>query len=326
LAVYVPFEQREIDAVAEVFALGKVLQSRGIPHGSINTNYLLETERGRFFMRHTVVRAASELEFEAGLLAHLHESAFPAPVLMPTRDGHAFWPVLGGRVSVFNWLSGNELSRGELDGAHARVLGRELAKLHRVAQSFAGDRANPYGPRVVHSWVEELFSHELEEIRSIAGELRSALAATLPLGKLLPLGVIHGDLFMDNVKWIGDRVSAVFDFEMACRDALVLDLAIALNAWCFDGGRYLADLCRWLIAGYEEERPLGESEVDALPRAALFGAVRYTASRLRDFHLSGVPAERLAPKDYRTYLARVRELEALGEKGFRALVGLADRR
>ena len=322
MAVYVAFEQREIDAVADVFGLGKVLEWRGIPHGSINTNYRLETERGRFFMRHTVVRAASELEFEAALLAHLHQSAFPAPVLVPTREGRPFWPALGGRVVVFQWLIGDELSRGDLDAEHARAMGRELAKLHRATNSFAGDRPNPYGPRVVHGWVESLLSHDAEEIRGIARELRDALGAALPLGELVPLGVIHGDLFMDNVKWLGDRVSAVFDFEMACRDALILDLAIALNAWCFDAGKYVGELCRTLIAGYQDGRPLGRSEVDAFFRAALFGAVRYTASRLRDFHLSGMPPDKLAPKDFRTYLARVRELGAMGEARFRALVGV----
>ena len=322
MAVYVAFEQREIDAVAEVFGLGKVLDCRGIPHGSINTNYRLDTERGRFFMRHTSVRAPSELEFEAALLEHLHQSAFPAPVLVYTREGRPFWPALDGRVSVFQWLIGEELSRAELDDAHARAVGRELAKLHRVANSLELERPNPYGPRVVQGWVDALSSHPVEEIRNIAQELRDALAVAVPMGELIPLGVIHADVFMDNVKWIGDRVSAFFDFEMACRDALVLDLAIALNAWCFDAGKYVGDLCQELVAGYEEERPLSRSEVEALFRAALFGAVRYTASRLRDFHLSGVPPDRLAPKDYRTYLARVRELKALGEARFRAVAGL----
>jgi homoserine kinase type II len=322
LAVYVSFEQREIDAVAEVFRLGRVLEWRGIPQGSINTNYRLETERGRFFLRHTTVRASSELEFEAALLSHLHESRFPAPTLVWSADGRPFWPALGGRVSVFEWLSGHELSRADLDGEHARTLGRELGKLHRLTNSFSGDRPNPYGAGIVRSWVEGLRAHEAEEIRGIALELDEALAVAAPVGELVPWGVIHGDLFMDNVKWIGDRISAIFDFEMACRDALVLDLAIALNAWCFDSGRYDPDLSQMLVGGYEDERALGASEREALYRAALFGAVRYTASRIRDFHLSGVPADRLAPKDFRTYLARVRVLRAMGPAGFRALLGL----
>jgi homoserine kinase type II len=322
LAVYIPFEQREIDAVAEVFRLGKVLGSHGIPQGSINTNYRLETDRGRFFLRHTTVRSASELEFEAALLGHLHESRFPAPTLVWTVDGRPFWPALEGRISVFEWLAGDELSRGDLDRQHARALGRELGKLHRLTNSFSGDRPNPYGAEVVRPWVEALGAHETQEIRGIARELGEALAAAEPVGELLPCGVIHGDLFMDNVKWIGDRVSAIFDFEMACRDLLVLDLAIALNAWCFDSGRYLPDLSRMLLAGYEDERPLGSTERDALYRSALFGAVRYTASRIRDFHLSGVPADRLAPKDFRTYLARVRALRAMGPAGFRTLLAL----
>ena len=325
MAVYVPLERREIDAVAEVFGLGGVVEWRGIPQGSINTNYRLETQGGLFFLRHTSVRAASELEFEAALLSHLHESRFPAPTLVWTVDGRPFWSAFGGRISLFEWLTGDELSRADLDAEHARAVGRELGKLHRVTNSFSGDRSNPYGGPIVRSWVEELLAHQDGEIRAVSRELGEALAAAEPLGELIPRGVIHGDLFMDNVKWIGDRISAFFDFEMACRDALVLDLAIALNAWCFDSGRYVADLSRPLLAGYQDERILGASERDALYRAALFGAVRFTASRIRDFHLSGVPADRLAPKDFRTYLARVRLLRAMGPAGFRTVLGLDGR-
>jgi homoserine kinase type II len=137
-----------------------------------------------------------------------------------------------------------------------------------------------------------------------------------------PRGVIHADLFMDNVKWLGDRVSALFDFEMACRDAYVLDVAITLNAWCFDNGEYRPELCRGLLRGYQVERSLMPVEREHLFGHALFGAVRYTASRIRDFHLSGLPPDKLAPKDFRTYLARARALSAMGPGGLRALAGV----
>ena len=139
-------------------------------------------------------------------------------------------------------------------------------------------------------------------------------------GGLLPRGPIHADLFMDNVKWVGDRISAFFDFEMACRDAFALDVAITLNAWCFDGS-YRPELCRALLSGYQGGRKIAGGEAEALYFQVLFGAVRYCASRIRDFHLSPLPPERLARKDYRTYLARARQLHQMQPAGFRQLLG-----
>jgi homoserine kinase type II len=138
---------------------------------------------------------------------------------------------------------------------------------------------------------------------------------------LQPRGVIHADLFMDNVKWLGERVGAFFDYEMACRDAYGLDVAVTLNAWCFEEG-YRTELCPAFIRGYQDARPLSEVERESLFGHALFGAVRFTASRIRDYHLSPLPPERLVRKDFRTYLARTRALREMGPSGFRALTGM----
>lgn len=320
MAVYTPFEASDLNHVASTFGLGEIREAHGIPQGSINTNYRLETAQGRFFLRHTLVRSAEDLTFEADLLDHLHASALPAPSLIRTTDGRPFAELKGGRACVFRWLAGEEKTRAQLSWDVLWALGRELGKLHRVGASFMGERANPYGPAVVRGWLQGLAQHRDGSVAEVARELSAALPHGETLGDLVPRGVIHADLFLDNVKWLGDRVSALFDFEMACRDALVLDVAITLNAWCFDGA-YQPQLCRAFITGYEEERPLTPTEPVALHRAAIFGAVRYTASRIRDFHLSDLPADRLTPKDFRTYLARVRALTAMTTPDFLALLG-----
>ena len=321
MAVYTELSSEELSELAAAFGLGAISEAVGIPQGSINTNLRLETASGRFFVRHTTVRSEDELRYEAALLDHLHASAFPAPTLVRSLRGEPFIPLRGGRVCVFHWLTGEEKTRSQLTFEHTRALGRELGKLHRVTNAFTLQRENPYGPLVVRGWLEGIAGRPEPELQEIAGELQDALKEALPFGDLVPRGTIHADLFLDNVKWLGDRVSAIFDFEMACHDALVLDVAITLNAWCFDR-EYQEPLCRTLLQGYEEERPFIPGEAQALYHAALFGAVRYTASRIRDFHLSGVGADRLAPKDFRTYLARVRALRALGEGGFLRKVGL----
>jgi homoserine kinase type II len=235
------------------------------------------------------------------------------------RSGEPWLSLSGGRVSVFGYLPGEELTRDRLTTDHCERLGAELAKLHRVGQALVGDRANPYGPPLVRSWLSELASNPDEELRGIARECQAHLDLVERSSGLTPRGVIHADLFMDNVKWLGDRVAAFFDFEMACRDELVLDIAITLNAWCFDR-EYQPALCRALLRGYQDVRKLSAGERARLHLQALFGAVRYTASRIRDFHLSPLPPERLFRKDFRTYLARVRALDAMGPSGFEDLV------
>jgi homoserine kinase type II len=320
VAVYTTFEQRDIEQVCAAFVLGAPRSWRGIPQGSINTNYVLQTEQGRFFLRHTTVRSPDDLQFEAAFLDHLHRLGFAAPTLRRTPTGQSDIPLRGGRASVFGWLLGTERGRADFEPPHAHALGQELGALHRVGESFGERRQNPYGPPVVQGWLEGLERVTDEEVRGLVPELRAALEASRGYCTGAPRGTIHADLFMDNVKWQGDRVEAFFDFEMACTDAWVLDLGITLNAWCFDGG-YHAPLCRALFEGYVQERPLGPGEGRALFDATLFGAVRYTASRIRDFHLSALPADRLFPKSFRTYLARVRELGALGPEGFLRLLG-----
>lgn len=323
MAVYTALEPSAFTQLCEAYGLGEPQETTGIPQGSINTNYRLVTSRGRYFVRHTTVRSAADLRFEADLLTHLADSHFPAPNLLRTRDGRPFIELQGGRVCVFGWLAGEELSRAQFTSEHAERLGLELGKMHRVTQSFSGSRDNPYGPEQVRGWLAGLRRNPDAELAAIAAELEEALAQAeraAPPG-LEPRGVIHADLFMDNVKWVGERVGAFFDFEMACREAYGLDVVVTLNAWCFDGG-YKPELCRPFMRGYQDARPLSAVERDNLFGHALFGAVRFTASRIRDYHLSPLPPDRLVRKDFRTYLARTRWLRENGPAGFHALTGL----
>jgi len=323
MAVHTALPPEAFARVAEAYGLGAVREVVPIPQGSINTNHRLETEGGRYFMRHTTVRSTDDLRFESALLAHLAEFHFPGPVLLTPRSGAPFLELEGGRVSVFRWLPGEELRHPRLTADHLEALGTELGKMHRDTQSFSGSRDNPYGPGTVHGWIVGLTGHPDAELARVAAELERYLGKAEAVRQgLEPRGVIHADLFMDNVKWLGERVGAFFDFEMACREAYGLDVAITLNAWCFDGGQYLPELCRAFMRGYQDVRPLSPVERGNLFGHALYGAVRFTASRIRDYHLSPLPPEKLARKDYRTYLNRARTLAAMGPEGLAGLLGL----
>jgi homoserine kinase type II len=322
MAVYTPLSDEALQQVVATWALPPLVKAQPIPQGSINTNYRLVTQQGPLFLRHTTVRSEADLAFEAALLEHLHVHRVPAPTLLRTAGGEWWSELLGGRVSLFGWLAGEELTRAHLTPSHLEELGRALARCHRATESFGRRRDNPYGPSTVRAWVEGLLGRPEPELSAAARLLAATLEELASLPPVLePMGVIHADLFMDNVKWLGERVSALFDFEMACHDAYGLDVAVTLNAWCFEGG-YRTEWVRALMRGYVCERPLGPESLLALHRHARYGAVRFTASRIRDFHLSGMSADQLAPKDWRTYLARVRALEQMGEGGFRQLLGV----
>lgn len=322
MAVYASFEQRDFEDICARYALGSFVRAQGIPQGSINTNFHLFTSSGRYFLRHTHVRSAPDLNFEAALLSHLEEAHFPGPVLRKADNGAAYLPRSGGFVSIFDYLVGEELTRAGVTPEHVDRLGEELARLHIITNSFGQDRRNPYGPDRVRDWLDQLSSQTDVALVDIAGELLGDLeTAERTAGKLVPRGIIHADLFLDNVKWVAERVSAFFDFEMACREAFTLDVAITLNAWCF-AGDYDPQLCRAFLRGYQRHRPLDTNEREDLFHQALFGAVRFTVSRIRDFHLSPLPPDKLMKKDYRTYLARARALRGMGPKKFRELVGL----
>jgi homoserine kinase type II len=322
MAVYTTLPPEAFTQVAEAYGLGAVRAVTPIPQGSINTNVRLETDQGRFFLRHTTVRSPDDLRFEAALLQHLSAACFPAPVLLSPPGPAPYLEMHGGRVSVFRWLAGEEFTRPSLTPEVLERLGAELGKLHTLTLSFRGTRENPYGPEVVRGWLTGLHARPEPELVAVAAELEGCLQrAEAEHQGLEPRGVIHADLFLDNVKWLGDRVGAFFDFEMACVDAYALDVAITLNAWCFDGA-YQPELCRALLRGYQDTRPLADVEKQSLFGHALYGAVRFTTSRIRDYHLSPLGADKLAPKDYRTYLARARALSGMGPDGLRALLGV----
>ena len=323
MAIHTLLTDTTLQTVAQTWALGPLLGAEPLAKGGMATNYRLRTRQGLFFLRHTTTRDAEDLAFEAALLSHLHLHHLAVPTLLPTAGGAPWLEVQGGRVSLFGWLAGEEVPKAALTPAHLEALGALLGRVHRATESFAAERPNPYGLPVVRTWLEALVEHPEEALRTGAREMLGVLGeveAHPP--ELEPLGVIHGDLFPDNVKWLGERLSALLDFEMACHAPYGLDLAITLDAWCFDAGAWRPELAQALLRGYGQEHPLPEQMRRALYAHARFAAVRFATSRIRDYYLSPLPPDRLVRKDWRTWLARARTLQSMGEEGFRQLVGL----
>ena len=320
MAIYIAITDDDLRGLLPAWDVPALQAAMGLPAGSINTNVALEFVDGtRAFLRFTTVRSESDLAFEASVLEALEVAGIPGPRLyLPRGGGHSVeWG--GGRVSLFHWLEGVELARKNVQPAHLRTLGAALARIHAALDQVPGVRANPYGEETVAGWLRQLEgeSHPgLEGLPAFLLEAQAEAKHALARATGVYAGTIHADLFLDNVKWLSPEAPVPFDYEMACTAPRILDVAIALDAWCFEG-EFLRPLAQALLEGYGSVRPLGPGELELLHPAATCAAVRFTTSRIRDFHLSPLSDARLLHKDYRTWLARVRALRAMGPGGFR---------
>jgi homoserine kinase type II len=259
------------------------------------------------------------------------------PVQMPhmatSVAGDVFYAVdrADGRrwASLFAGLPGREIAVFEVAAAHARAVGTFLATMHiAMRQHRAGP--NPFGAQVVTSWLPQLLA--FEGTRATALFLQSALHSTISRRRLLPRGLIHGDLFIDNTRWAQQAsdgeptLRAVFDWEMAGRDHLALDVAIAVCAWTFwrrEGVlEWRHDVAAALLDAYQRVRPFSRSEVRGFHTELRLAAIRFAASRLKDFGLPSSAVERRAldPQDY------VERLHAIDAAGARHVAALLQRR
>ncbi len=325
MAVYTDLGAGDLAAVARRFGLPAPERARPEPRGATNTNCHLWAGGRRYFLRLNEGKSDAEVLFEAEVLRFLAASRYPVPRLHPADDGRPFAAVAGKQAMLFSYAAGEEISRAQAGPERCRRVGEQLGRLHELSSGFGGDRPNPYAPPRVRGWIEALRPDGGgdPEVRAALPLLEEelALAEALPAA---PRGLVHGDLFVENVLWIGDRVSHVLDWEMSCVDALAWDLGVAVNAWCWvDGHGHDPARVRALLEGYRSRRRLEPETVEALHAWTRYAALRFAASRIHGFLLAGVGPERLTWKDWRGYRDRLLALRALGARGFRARLGLS---
>lgn len=323
MAIRTELSHPDLAAVADAWGLGKLLSYRGLPEGSINTLYRLETDAGHQVLRLSEGRQEQEVVFETRLLAHLAAQRFPAVRLLPRRDGAAFGVVRDRYACVFVWAAGEHLAPRAMTRDQGLEVGRVLGRLHAVAESFDGTLPNRYSPARIRQWVDELAALPAPD-DALRQALPGLMAEAALLDALPPAdqGVIHADLFPDNVKWVGGRISALLDFEMACQGPYVLDLATCLHAFGWDDDRFSSVRLRAIVDGYVSQRPLSATDKAAFHAWARFSALRFTVSRIRDFHLSTLDDDKLTRKDWRRFRDRLDALVALGADGWLDACGL----
>ncbi|HYQ81339.1 MAG TPA: homoserine kinase [Anaeromyxobacteraceae bacterium] len=321
MALYTPLTAEELGEVAARYGLPPPERHVAEPKGSVNTNYHLWAGGRRLFLRLNEGKTDEDVEFETGVLRFLESAGYPSARLLLAADGAAFVRVRGRQAMLFAFCPGEELAREAVRLTHVRQVGEHLGWLHALAPGLGLRRRNPYGPERVGPWLDELGPDGGgdEAVRAALPMLHDEFrrAQALPAA---PGGLVHGDLFVDNLLWTGPAVSAVLDWEMACTDAFAWDLAVGLNAWCYTDA-FQPDRVRALLDGYRSRAALDAETRAALHPFARYVALRYTASRIHAFHLAELGEDRLAWKDWSRYRDRLRALRDMGQAGFAELLG-----
>lgn len=306
MAVYTDISDSDLEAFLAPFELGAVLAFKGIAEGVSNSNFMLETEGGRFILTIYEARTREEdLPYFIDLMIWLAGHGFPCPTPRADRDGEVLKRLRGKPAALVSYLSGVSVRRPKAE--HCREAGAGLARLHLAAQDFPAKRMNDFGHAVWNS----LFKGEEHGADRLRPGLAATIAADLEMlerswPKGLPEGVIHADLFPDNVFFLDNRFAAAIDFYFAANDALAYDMAVCLNAWCFEAdGSFNITNARALVAGYESRRPFTDAEKAAMPVLAHGAAMRFFLTRLIDWDATpeGALVKPHNPLDYETRLA-----------------------
>jgi homoserine kinase type II len=306
LAVYTDITEDDLRNFLTQYDVGSLTSYKGIAEGVENSNFLLHTTKDPLILTLYEKRVEkSDLPFFLGLMQHLAAKGLSCPLPLPRKDGELLGELSGRPAALISFLEGMWLRKPE--AKHCREVGKALAAMHLAGEGFEIKRPNALS---VEGWkvLWEKSEDRADEVeKGLKNEIRPEidyLAAHWP--KDLPAGVIHADLFQDNVFFLGDELSGLIDFYFACNDLLAYDVSICLNAWCFEkDGAYNVTKGKALLEGYQSVRPLSEAELEALPLLARGSALRFFLTRLYDW-LTTPEGALVVKKDPLEYLRKLR--------------------
>jgi homoserine kinase type II len=306
MAVYTEVTDEALAAFLADYDIGSMVAFRGIAEGVENSNFSLRTTAGDYILTLYEKRVdPAELPWFLGLMEHLATRGLVCPLPVHGRDSVALRHLCGRYAAITTFLPGVWPRRVRPE--HCGPVGAALAGLHVAGADFAPTRRNALGP---HGWrpLLERSRVRADEVQAgLADELDTALGAILrawPNG--LPVGHIHADLFPDNVFFLDGKLSGLIDFYFAATDILAYDVAVCLNAWCFEADySFNVTKARSLLRAYAEVRPLSEAERAALPVLSQGAAIRFLLTRLYDW-LNTPSGAMVTPKDPLEYLRRLR--------------------
>jgi homoserine kinase type II len=306
MAVYTDVSADDLAQFLAGYDIGELRSYKGIAEGVENSNFLVHTSAGNFILTLYEKRvAAGDLPFFLGLMEHLAARGITCPQPVKNRQGGMLGKIAGRPAAIVTFLDGMWIRRP--NASHCAAVGEALARLHLAGADFAKKRPNALA---LDNW-RPLYQQAKARGDSVQPGLCAEIAKELDvLGKVwprdLPEGVIHADLFPDNVFFLGEGLSGLIDFYFACTDTLSYDVAICLNAWCFEPDHsYNVTKGRALLKAYGKVRALSASERDALPVLSRGAAMRFLLTRLVDW--LAVPEGALVkPKDPLEYFRKLR--------------------
>jgi homoserine kinase type II len=305
MAVYTEVSFEDLERLLRDYDIGTPLTFKGIAEGVENSNFYLQTDRGAFILTLYEKRVSlADLPFYLGLMEHLARRGIVCPLPVPTRDGALFASLNRRPCAIVTFLNGLSVRRPSV--ALCAGAGAALARLHQAGEGFALTRANALGPAGWKPLADACDAHADGVEDSLAALIGEQLAAITAAWPALPGGVIHADLFPDNVLFMREEVSGIIDFYFACNDMFAYDLAVTLNSWCFESdGSYNLTKGMALIQGYRSVRVLSDDEIAAMPLLMRGSALRFLLTRLFDL-VNHDPNALVSPKDPKEYSRRLR--------------------
>lgn len=306
MAVYTDVADAELRCFLESYGMGRLILFKGIAEGVENSNFLVETEQGRFILTLYEKRVAeADLPYFLALMEHLADKGLPSPLPVHDLNGNALRELAGRPAALITFLDGISARRPNV--AQCAALGEVLGHFHTAGADFQMRRDNSLGPEGWGQLFEAVRADADSIIPNLSEEIERELDALVGVWPQdLPEGVIHADLFPDNVLFLDETVSGLIDFYFACNDRLAYDAVICLNAWCFEPDvSFNVTKARALLQAYQTVRPLSEAEREALPTLARGAALRFLLTRTYDW-LNRDAGALVLPKKPEEYLRKLR--------------------
>ncbi len=306
LAVYTSIPDDELTEFLTLYDIGDLHSLKGIAEGVENSNFLLVTDAGPHILTLYEKRVAEEdLPFFLGLMQHLAEQGINCPQPVPMRSGKFLTRLAGRPAAIISYLDGNSVTRAQPD--HCHQLGDSLARMHLAGEGFLLKRSNALA---LKDW-RPLFQYSEERADEVLGGLQNLINNELNFLEEnwpgdLSAGIIHADLFPDNVFFLQGKLSGIIDYYFACNDLFAYDMAICINAWCFEPGHaFNVTKARALLEGYSSVRPLIDDEYKALPILCRGASLRFLLTRLYDW-LNVPPGALVTPKNPTEYISKLK--------------------
>ena len=319
MAVYTEVSDKDLESFVSNYDIGSVMSFKGIAEGVENTNYLMHTEKGQFILTLYEKRVSLEdLPYFLGLMTFLADAGVPCPTPLQAQNGDVLRELCGRPAAIVTFLNG--MWPKKIEAMHCAEIGTALARLHTAGTDFSMSRPNGLS---IDAW-RPLFNDSAAQADKIRPGLEKILSDELDFleknwPKNLPTGICHADLFPDNVFFLGPALSGLIDFYFACNDFLIYDLAICLNAWCFErDNSFNITKAKRMLASYRKERYISHAEILALPVVARGAALRFLLTRLYDWlnHPDGALVKPKDPREYLSILQFHQRVSTSNEYGF----------